>query len=61
MFLVRLLAGKAGQQPHQKKVLWGRRSRPHTPTNKEKTCQSKNALSEDRVHLNMYRLHSRQM
>src|SRR6476620_4364957 len=31
MFLVRPLAGKAGQRPHQKNVLWGRRSRPPHP------------------------------
>jgi hypothetical protein len=29
-FLVRPLAGKAGQRPYQKKVLWGRLRRPHT-------------------------------
>jgi hypothetical protein len=33
MFLVRPLAGFAGQRPHQKKILWGRIRRPHTPTN----------------------------
>jgi hypothetical protein len=33
MFLVRPLAGFAGQRPHQKKVLRGRIRRPRTPTN----------------------------
>jgi hypothetical protein len=33
MFLVRPLAGFAGQRPHQKKGSVGRLRRPHTPTN----------------------------